>query len=616
MRTGRFLTGWMIQTWWVFLCIAGCGDGGTPEGCPRDQVECHGTCTDTAVDPNHCGGCDRACSVDHGSPECVSGTCGISSCEGPWDDCDGQYDTGCETNTVEDLEHCGSCDLACTVLHGTPNCTSGVCGIAACDGAWDDCDDLYDTGCEVDTTNDDDNCGECDDPCAGGWSCVAGDCVDEGLVSLPDERMSEPVVLTGDKIAHLAGTVTDELFVFRYDDTNGWVQIPHQVDERVLAPLWEGAACPDECELRYLFDGEDPEGNGLDDDDEVVFLAVDVGEEAPGTRPAGVEDSGLEIRVVLPSEGVVGYAYLFPSSTLRPDFGGPLVSYTRSEVDAATEDTEVLTDAYRVHFLRNWVQDDIAVLANGGGDGVDLLDRWKGRAYERSLSGETEDVIGMCGGWSNPNPDWGIHLYLGHIDGPVRAIRLVQGACSWPNLTRLDVFYPGRADMILNVRGHPFGEGDGGIWGYWDWAEGAVPMTYYNPLVPDGTSIDGLEDPAYPNGDNGPEITEGWDQVDSAHGGLVFAFKETIDVPGPFKAFLYDDVSYDDGTGEDPQGDPGIIGGTGFHLLHVGNTDPALGGTPGQVVFRYWPMPANAGNQGAIYAAIAFDPLQTTTLVY
>ncbi len=214
----------------------------------------------------------------------------------------------------------------------------------------------------------------------------------------------------------------------------------------------------------------------------------------------------------------------------------------------------------------------------------------------------------MCGGWCNQDPDWGVHTYLGHINGPVRAIRSIQGACSWPHLTRVDVFYRGMAKMILNIRGHRFAPGAGGLWAYWDYEEAASPMTYYNPMVPEGTVIDGSNDPAYPNGDNGPEVAKGWEQIDSAHGGIVSVVRETIDVPGPIKAFIWDDVGYDDGTGEDPQGDPGVIGGNGYHILYIDNTDPASGGTPAQVVFHYWPLPGSSGAVGESYAAAVMNP--------
>jgi hypothetical protein len=498
-----------------------------------------------------------------------------------------------------------------------------VCeALNALDGLARDCDQFDDGEVDDSCSSPTRFCGdgvvnqpveECDPP---DDSACPGRCEPDCTCALPTDlpRDSEPIVVSGDDLPTLEGTDPGDIFVFRLDTGAGWQQIAHQVDERQMTPLWSGASCPAECELRYVFSGT--EANGLDDDDEVVFMAADVGEMASGSQPGGVSGSGYEVTVSFPEQGIVGYAYVFASSTLSKDFGSPLVSYTRTQIDPDTEDTDVATSQYHLHFSRLWVIDAIEVLAGGGGDGVDLLDRWKGRAYWRSVYGETEDIVGMCGGWSNHDPDWGVHIYLGHIDGPVRAIRLIQGACSWPNLTRVDVFYRGMAQMILNIRGHSFAHGEGGIWAYWDYEHAALPMTYYNPLLPNGTIIDGSNDPNYPNGDNGPEITSGWDQVDSAHGGIVFVVQETIDVPGPIKASIWDDVGYDDGTGENPPGDPGVIGGNGYHVLYIDNTDPALGGTPAQVVLHYWPLPANSGKMGESYAHVAVNPVTYTVSPY
>jgi hypothetical protein len=151
--------------------------------------------------------------------------------------------------------------------------------------------------------------------------------------SLP--RDSEPIVLSGATLPTLSGTDPNEVFVFRFDATAGWQQIPHQVDERRMTPEnGTPESCPVGCELQYVFSGT--EGNGLDDDDEVVFMGADVGERASGSRPPGVSGSGYEVAVTRPEGGPAGYAYVFASSTLSKDFGPPLVSYTRTPIDPST----------------------------------------------------------------------------------------------------------------------------------------------------------------------------------------------------------------------------------------------------------------------------------------
>jgi hypothetical protein len=424
--------------------------------------------------------------------------------------------------------------------------------------------------------------------------------------SLPAERRSEPVIVRGDQVRELAATSTREIAVFRFDTATGWHPVAHQVDERRMTGLWPGAICPEQCEERYVFDGD--EGNGLDADDEIVFMASSLGDKA-SERPVHTP-AGFEIEVSIPGKRIAGYVYVFAMPAAGKPAVPGAVSYSRTVLDPSREDTTITTDKYRIHFSRLWVLDDLASLPGAGGDGTDLLDQWKGRAYDRSLRGETEDVVGLCGGWSNPAPHWGRHTYLGHIAGPVRAIRGVQGACSWPNLTRYDIFYPDMAEMTVNLRGHGFPPGSNGLWMYWDYAKAALPLTYYNAAIRRGTAIDGNNDSAYPNGDHEPASKTGvWEQVVGPHGGFAFTLRQTKVIPGPMKLVFADDAAFHDGTGSDPSPSPGVLGGHGIHIVHIEDTDPQTGGRPAQAVLRYRPLAAGAGSMGDRYLKVDADPL-------
>lgn len=136
------------------VCAAGSGD------CDNDN-ECE---TNTALDPEHCGGCNQPCELDNAVTQCVAGGCEILECEEPYDDCDGDPSNGCEVNLETDPENCGVCFNACIDINGDPTCDAGQCGIE-CVSGFEDCDDELANGCEKDTGRDVNNCGECDYPC-------------------------------------------------------------------------------------------------------------------------------------------------------------------------------------------------------------------------------------------------------------------------------------------------------------------------------------------------------------------------------------------------------------------------------------------------------------------
>jgi hypothetical protein len=74
-------------------------------------------------------------------------------------------------------------------------------------------------------------------------------------------------------------------------------------------------------------------------------------------------------------------------------------------------------------------------------------------------------------------------------------------------------------------------------------------------------------------------------------------------------AFFWDDVNYDDGTGDDPAGHPGVIGGNGFHALHPEFEDS-------QAIVQYWALPANSGKVGDAYFLAATNPSTTAVTPY
>lgn len=160
----------------VYACKQGfldC-DGKVETGCEVDSTS----------NSSHCGTCDLSCSSGPNStPTCVNSTCSMV-CDGEgqdvdgnptheWMDCDPGVE-GCETHVTQDASHCGSCTKTCEGgPNASPMCSSGTCGLH-CNAGFADCDLEISSGCEIDTQNDPQHCGSCKLTCDS--QCVKGAC--------------------------------------------------------------------------------------------------------------------------------------------------------------------------------------------------------------------------------------------------------------------------------------------------------------------------------------------------------------------------------------------------------------------------------------------------------
>jgi len=133
-------------------------DCGGPDGCPAcdpgQNCEEERDCADAPNSSNSCG--------DDGTCERV--------CDANYDHCTNVFADGCETNLMQDPDHCGECGNACDDTNGTPTCNGGVCGIQ-CSTGYEDCSGGVDDGCETNIVTDDMRCGDCTTACSGNQSC-------------------------------------------------------------------------------------------------------------------------------------------------------------------------------------------------------------------------------------------------------------------------------------------------------------------------------------------------------------------------------------------------------------------------------------------------------------
>ncbi|MBL8685571.1 MAG: hypothetical protein JNK05_40720 [Myxococcales bacterium] len=151
---------------------AGVDTGADAGVCAPGQLRCGAVCVSTQSDPANCGSCGNVCPTT--ASMCTGGMC-RATCR--------PSETNCSGACVElqtSVAHCGMCGRACVAPSGGIVCSAGTCAISGCPGGIADCDGRFENGCEINTTNDANNCGSCGFRCpapsGGSTSCVAGAC--------------------------------------------------------------------------------------------------------------------------------------------------------------------------------------------------------------------------------------------------------------------------------------------------------------------------------------------------------------------------------------------------------------------------------------------------------
>ena len=179
---------------------------GTPAQCPKTMY-----CSNSADDTHH------TCACPNGTEKCtISSTpnenlqeqkeylcltfsdlhmtaCG--TCEENWDNCNGDWTDGCETNLLDDPLHCGTCATNCMdqiQSAQTITCNKGVCAYERCLTGYGDCNDDTTDGCETpNLLTDKNNCGRCNYKCEGKY-CQNALCVyDDTAEEIPSTAICE-----------------------------------------------------------------------------------------------------------------------------------------------------------------------------------------------------------------------------------------------------------------------------------------------------------------------------------------------------------------------------------------------------------------------------------------
>ncbi|OPZ73076.1 MAG: flagellar basal body rod modification protein [bacterium ADurb.Bin478] len=209
---------------------------------------------------------------------------------------------------------------------------------------------------------------------------------------LYQERLYEPKVLWGDKLAAFYGYPVNEIYLYAWDEAQqSWRMMPFQIDERIRTnnPF-------NEENLRHFYSIPNDYGVALDDglfdsDDELVFLVRDMGDRAPEKKWLDNASSKAFSRIELaagdpedPSR--IAYAYLFRSPTIQEPVPTPYGFVYHSQTDS------IETSFYTVKLDEAMGLVKSITIKPPYGTGVDVFDRQKMRVKARLGFGTLGDV--------------------------------------------------------------------------------------------------------------------------------------------------------------------------------------------------------------------------------
>jgi hypothetical protein len=397
-----------------------------------------------------------------------------------------------------------------------------------------------------------------------------------GLAPTPPSlaRQHDPVVITGGLLSDLAGHPLHDIFVYAHRGT-ALVQIPFQIDERDGS----GTYVPVE-------DGH------LDDDDELVFMAMDGGGRVdnPSLDAGGTSITPTYVITLTdPLSNTNAWAYVFHSGDITYSVAADYVSYDDGN-DRVISPGRYSFGFSTTHAFRNYL--------TLGDSSVDLLDRDKLRVAGTvsippfppiSVSADEEDVAKR-----------GVHV----IDGPVRVTRVSTGALEVETIgtlvTSTATLFAYRS---LAVQLAPI-EIPGGLVQItyqrtsMDWNERAVGMVYYDANNPAGVTIVG----------NSEVITTPptrWTQVTGVTGTVVSVSQIPADLGGTRSTYYKDDNDFD----ADDTGDHRSYGDAGFQVY---DPNPGSYTVLGQTYF----LTEATANVGATHVDYYDHPIQVSVAAF
>jgi hypothetical protein len=356
-----------------------------------------------------------------------------------------------------------------------------------------------------------------------------------------------PVVTTGDQFPDFSGAPVEELFLYAYRNGN-WEMIPSQIDER-------------NSQGHYFLPDDIP---GLDDNDELSFMAADVGELYPSganawiTNPESQLNPRYQIAVFDSANSIVlGYVYLYRSNTLINQ-AADYIEYRPGPPQTTAADT-VLGPTFTLAHHEKGFLDFLTIPPSLGGSGTNLLDRQKFRI-------EIDFIVPIL--VNEDDFQNAMVLPDSVLDGSVRVLKLLNlEVVIFGNTLPLSLFmtyfpYSVKISSELNLSALPLQVLL--IRQSLDFNDTAIGMTYYDMNVPAGVPVDGTPDavpltPVF----FAPQVN--WNHISGNQGTVVELFKFTPLGTTEFGHYYKDDDVID----PEDTGDGKSFGDNGFLITNL-----------------------------------------------
>ncbi len=200
-------------------------------------------------------------------------------------------------------------------------------------------------------------------------------CLPVAAQTLNDDRAYEYIDIAPFNLADFSNDIAPvaQLFLYAYG-SGAWQQVPFQIDERGMEKSGN-----DTIAVNSLF--PNTKDGLLDDSDQIMFMARDLGERAPANNWLNNSSARgfvrYEIRYTDPLTQRTGYVYLYRSNSLTID--PQLPTYVKYAVGPAANpaaDT-VKGASYVQGHTSNGVPDYLTIPTAFGGTNTDFLDRLK-----------------------------------------------------------------------------------------------------------------------------------------------------------------------------------------------------------------------------------------------